>query len=80
MMNGAASKGTIELNINTYDKGDDTVIFRSTDEGKVWVKGQGKKSREIDLEVAVAWMTRLYLDGYGVTTERKTLPEWALTA
>jgi hypothetical protein len=64
---------TTEINVNTYDKGDDTIIFRSTDDGEVWVKEMGKDSRAVELKTALDWMVKLYLDGYRVTTTRQKM-------
>lgn len=80
MMYGAASKGKVQVTVNTLDKGDDTIIFRTNEAtGQIYVKEAGKKSRSIDTEEANLWMNGLRATKWGLTTEAHMLPEWALT-
>lgn len=71
-----ASK-TVDISITTFDMGDETIRFLS-DGSRVKVKEHGQAARDIDLEEAVAWMTRLSLAKYGVTTETQKMPAWAV--
>jgi hypothetical protein len=75
------ASGTVKVSINTLDNGDETIVFRTNETtGQVFVKEHGKKSREISLDEAFAWMMKLQAARWGLTTESKEMPVWALVA
>lgn len=81
MKTTASKGGTVKVSINTLDRGDETIVFRTNEAtGQVFVKEAGKKSRPIDAEEALRWMVKLQNDRWGITTERLEMPEWALAA
>lgn len=73
--------GTVKVTINTLDRGDETIIFRTNEAtGQVFVKEAGKKAREISAAEAIEWAIKLQNDKWGLTTETAKMPAWSLAA
>lgn len=77
MKSATTSKAMVQVSINTFDNGDETVVFRTVGD-KVTVKEHGKAAREIEFEAAVKWMTEMTMAKWGVTSELKEMPAWAV--